>query len=291
MARALFFDPDAARLRAGWRILLFVVLLVGLNATLAITARTILGSLPRDSLLVIVLLFCSALSATVIARRYLDRRPLGDLGLRLTRVTAFDLLFGFGLSGLMAGTVFLVLTTTGHVVDVEFALAGSELFGLLGPALLAAVLVGCWEELVFRGYVFQNLAAGLGHRLAIASSCVLYGLIHAGNDAAGVLSTLIIVVFGFLRLYGYLATGLLWLSTGMHIGWNYFQGVILGFPASGHVEPTTLVRHERAGDAWLSGGDFGPEASVVVLPVLGAALLAMRWWAQRPWRTASHRAG
>ena len=287
MPQLLFCNRDEGRLRTGWRIALFLVLLVGINATLAISTRAALGSLPRDSLLVIVLLCGSAITATVIARRWLDRRPLRDLGLAVSGLAAADVTFGFCLSGLMAGAVFFALVGTGHVVDVRFALSGTELIALLGTPLLVAVLVGCWEELVFRGYLFQNLSEGLGRTIAIVVSCVLYGLIHAGNDAAGALSTGIIVAFGFLRLYGYLATGLLWLSAGMHIGWNYFQAVIFGFPASGHVESTTLLQHERAGATWLSGGDFGPEASVIVLPVVAAALLAMRWWATRSWRAAS----
>jgi hypothetical protein len=66
----------------------------------------------------------------------------------------------------------------------------------------------------------------------------------------------------------------------MHVGWNFFQGPIFGYAASGHDTPV-LVAQAPSGPAWLSGGAFGPEGSVLTIPVVAAALLAMRWWAGR----------
>jgi membrane protease YdiL (CAAX protease family) len=82
--------------------------------------------------------------------------------------------------------------------------------------------------------------------------------------------------FGFLRIYGYLLTKSLWLSMGMHIGWNFFQGPIFGFAASGH-QTATLIQHEVVSSStYLTGGDFGPEASLLILPILGLALWSMK---------------
>ena len=115
---------------------------------------------------------------------------------------------------------------------------------------------------------------------AIIISCVLYGLVHSANPNASVLSTAIIVLFGYLRIYGYLSTGQLWLSIGMHTGWNFFQATVFGFAASGHAEARTLLAHDSISADWLSGGDFGPEASVLTIPVVLAALAVMRLWSR-----------
>ena len=147
--------------------------------------------------------------------------------------------------------------------------------------LLSTILIGYWEELAFRGYLLQNMIDGMGLSVAVVVSCLLYGATHAGNPNAGVLSTLIIVLFGFLRIYGYLGTGLLWLSMGMHIGWNFFQGPVFGYAASGHAEDLTVISHQTAGPDWLTGGQFGPESSLITVPVVLLALLAMRFWAHR----------
>jgi len=152
--------------------------------------------------------------------------------------------------------------------------------GVLAGSLLVMALVGFWEELVFRGYILQNMAEGVGMTTAIVVSCLLYGLVHSANPNATLLSTGIIVLFGYLRIYGYLGTGQLWLSIGMHAGWNFFQATVFGFAASGHSEAHTLLTHEPLAADWLSGGHFGPEASVLTIPVVLLALLAMRLWSR-----------
>jgi hypothetical protein len=67
---------------------------------------------------------------------------------------------------------------------------------------------------------------------------------------------------------------------GIHMGWNFFQGAVFGFAASGH-ETFRLIEHTTSGPAWLTGGDCGPEGSVLTLPILGATLVVMGWWAGR----------
>ena len=52
----------------------------------------------------------------------------------------------------------------------------------------------------------------------------------------------------------YLKTNMLWLSIGMHIGWNFFQGPILGFGASGH-KKLSLLDLTVLDPAWLSGAE------------------------------------
>ena len=49
-----------------------------------------------------------------------------------------------------------------------------------------------WEELVFRGYLLQNMIDGLGTLWAVIISCILYGVVHHSNPNAGLLSSAII---------------------------------------------------------------------------------------------------
>ena len=280
LARVLI-SPDDGRMRAGWRILIFLVLFMGLSIGGQVAIRAALGGFPRGSGLVFVLLATTATIAVLIARRYLDRKSFVSLGLGDFSRGWKDLLFGFVLSGVMAATVFGVLVGFGLTADVAISVSVGEALALLALPLGLTILIGYWEELVFRGYLLQNMAEGMGMPLAIAVSCIVYGLVHAANPSASVLSSTIIVLFGFLRIYGYLATGLLWLSIGMHIGWNFFQGPVFGFAASGHIEDQTVITQTPTGPEWLSGGDFGPEASVVTVPIVVLAIVAMRLWSRR----------
>ena len=292
-----FFNPSENRLRAGWRILLFVPLFM-LFASLIFLVRPLLGDVGKKeflndySLLIVLILAFAATLAVYLSRRFLDKKSFPSLGLKRTQRTLPDLLFGFFLSAVMAGMFFGLALLFGlidyHGLNWNPLPAGTDYvsfisvlsIGSLAIFLVEHILVGYWEELVFRGYLFQNMREGLGLVLAIVVSCLLYGLIHASNPNATVLSSSIIVLFGFLRIYGYLSTKMLWFSMGMHIGWNFFQGPIFGFSASGH-QTATLVDLSPTGPDWLSGGAFGPEGSLLIIPILGLALLAMRWWSKK----------
>jgi membrane protease YdiL (CAAX protease family) len=282
MANHWFRSPEDGRLRAGWRIFLFFVLFVGLSVAFQLSTRAMLGSLQAGSTLVLGLIAIAATIAVYVARRFLDRKSFVSLGLGNAQVAWKDLAFGFTLSGAMAAVVFLIMWALGFVTDVRLSWGdGGMTAALLIAALVPTIFIGYWEELVTRGYLFQNMRDGMGPTIAIVVSCLLYGFMHAANPNAGILSTVIIMLFGFLRLYGYLATGLLWLSMGMHIGWNFFQGPIFGYAASGQASAAVLLSHAPAGPAWLNGGKFGPEASVLIVPVILTALPIMRAWSKR----------
>jgi membrane protease YdiL (CAAX protease family) len=143
------------------------------------------------------------------------------------------------------------------------------------------------EELAFRGYQLRNLAEGLagqrvGPRLAIAGawaiSSLAFGLGHATNESATVLSTLNLVAGGILLSLPYLLTGELALSIGLHTSWNLFQGSVYGFPVSGSVPSRRVLIPEQSGPELWTGGAFGPEGGLLAtLAILGGCLLIVLW--------------
>jgi hypothetical protein len=81
---------------------------------------------------------------------------------------------------------------------------------------------------------------------------------------------------GVFLAFAYLRTRSLWLPIGLHLGWNFFEGAVFGYPVSGmNLSPNLLVQEAR-GPAWITGGTFGPEAGLVLLPglLVGAWILA-----------------
>ncbi|MGH1362706.1 MAG: lysostaphin resistance A-like protein [Calditrichia bacterium] len=281
--RNIFFNKEEQRLRAGWRIILFLVAVMACSWAIILPLMWFIGGRPapglgRDFLLI----GAAAIIVTLllpVARKRLDKRSLVSLGLHFDANAIKDLIFGCFLSAAMAATFFFLLIGFGKLEITGFAWqVEGFLLSLLGYLALH-IIVGWWEELFFRGYLFDNMKAGLGLTWAIVTSCLLYGLMHAANPNSTLLSSGIIVIFGFLRIYGLIATRQLWLSMGMHMGWNFFQGPIFGFAASGHTT-VRLVEHQTNGADWLTGGEFGPEGSVLILPILAAALLAMHLWAK-----------
>lgn len=274
-----FRSPDDGRLRAGWRIAAFLAIFYTIALPLLFGLRALLG-FSKTSPLVIVIIAAAATPAVYIARRWIDKKSLVSLGLQPGIRSAADVVFGFLLSGAMAGAVFSAMLGLGYIENVRVVTISWSIVGALTGSLLVMALVGFWEELVFRGYILQNMAEGMKMKAAVLLSCALYGLVHSANPNASLLSTGIIVLFGYLRIYGYLSTGQLWLSIGMHAGWNFFQASIFGFAASGHSEAHTLLTHDSVSADWLSGGDFGPEGSVLTIPVVLIALAVMRTWSR-----------
>ena len=297
--KTIFLNKTENRLRAGWRIAICVALIFALALPGLQLLQNLYGERLKDTPLPqdIYLVGLAAVSATVaiiISRRLIDKKTVISLGLNLNAQALKDIFFGYLLSGLMAASIFAVMWGAEliEVTGVNFSNASvaSEdssvlpSFASMGLKLLALqfalyVVVSWWEELFFRGYLLQNMIEGMGLLIAVLISCLIYGLVHAMNPNASLLSTAIIILFGFMRLYGYLATKMLWLSFGMHAGWNFFQGPIFGYAASGH-KTEVLVQQSPTGPDWLTGGDFGPEGSIITIPVVMIAIGVMWFWSR-----------
>jgi hypothetical protein len=93
----------------------------------------------------------------------------------------------------------------------------------------------------------------------------------------------LLVASGLFLASGYLRTRQLWLPIGLHIGWNFFEGPLFGFAVSG-TGPFTLIRQVPTGPELLTGGAFGPEAGLIVLPALGIGLILINWYSYSCYR-------
>src|SRR5205823_9073385 len=149
--------------------------------------------------------------------------------------------------------------------------------GTLVFVTILLALGAAGEELFFRGYGFQMLLASAGPYATIVPVGVVFGLLHGGNPHAswfgiGMVNT---AGFGVLFGYAYLRSRDLWLPLGLHFGWN-FTLPLFGVNLSGlRMKVTGYDMSWTAGDLW-SGGDYGPEASVLTTLVL-VALFVFIW--------------
>jgi membrane protease YdiL (CAAX protease family) len=274
----IFISPDEPRLRAGWRLLvqtilslICVALITGALAFLPLSS-TIGGAIAELALTI-------GLTVSIfLARRFFDRRPIASLGLSFNRHTLPDLLFGVGAMGVVMGLIYLAESMLGWLRFEGFAWQTQPLSEVLLNTVLPMfglfILVGWREELLSRGYHLQNLADGLNMTWGVIISSSIFGLLHLANPNSSLIAALGIFFAGLFLAYGYLRTRLLWLPVGLHIGWNFFEGVVFGFPVSGLNTPRLIQQVELGPDLW-TGGPFGPEAGLIVLPALlaGAGLI------------------
>jgi len=283
LVRKVVMSPGEPRLRSGWRLLAQLLLLFFTMLFAAIPAVVVLALWPEFGDLALILANGVPIVLSVtIARRFFDRRSITSLGLRLDRQAGRDVLTGMGIAVLQTGLVFALESGFGWLKVVGFAWQQqSPLAVVTGFILWLGIFlaVGFYEELFSRGYQLQNVEEGLNTFWAVLLSSLLFGVTHLFNPNASWLSVVGITVSGILLAYAYLRTRQLWLPIGLHIGWNVFLGPVFGFPVSGLNNPK-LIQVLVDGPVLFTGGDFGPEAGLVLLPALGLGTLLV-WWATR----------
>jgi membrane protease YdiL (CAAX protease family) len=143
------------------------------------------------------------------------------------------------------------------------------------PVLALSIVSAVGEEIIFRGVVYRILENDFGTLVALVISGAIFGLIHGFNPGATIFSTLAIALeAGILLGAAYTLTGSLWFPIGLHFGWNFTEGGIFGAAISGgHFKG--LIGAQIAGPELLTGGKFGPEASIPALAVCLIAAMLM----------------
>jgi hypothetical protein len=139
----------------------------------------------------------------------------------------------------------------------------------LGAGALSALLAATVEETLIRGFLFRIVQMLGGTWIALIVSSAFFGAAHAFNPGATVTSSLAIALeAGVLLAAAYVLTGRLWFPMGLHAGWNFSEGSLYGLSVSGFTAKSALTQGSLTGPVILTGGAFGPEASIVADIVL-----------------------
>ena len=322
--KLIFWNDTQLRLRSGWRLALQAGLMVAvgvflttlanlvmLGAAVAQTVAANAGQAPVElerslvalvnssggSALTSLMSAVTVAMAVYLAGRWFDRRRFSSFGFHFSRQWWLDLVFGFGLAGVLMGLVFAVEAAFGWVeVTGTWQSSGSPFWQEIGLALLAFICVGFYEEMLFRAYHLRNLAEGLniswiGPRWALALALILssaaFSLGHLANPNASWSGIINIFLAGFFLSAGFLLTGEMAIPIGLHIGWNFFQGNIFGFPVSGTDAGASVITIQQAGLDLLTGGKFGPEGGLVGLIAILLGLAAVAGWVRLTRRKVS----
>lgn len=285
----IFINPRDRRPRAGWRIVNQLILFILLVVALMIFRGTLLPGATYE--LVEALLMGTAGTASVwLAARMMDRRSLTEYGLSYGYRFQKELGIGLALGAGAMTLIFLVEWAAGWISITGF---GWDRHSVMPYAvwflsyLLAMFIIGFYEELIFRGYQIFNMVEGLhssdfgiktAGTVAIAISSVIFGVLHAANPNASLISTFNIILAGVMLAVPYLMTGSLAIPIGIHISWNFFQGGIFGFAVSGTPFRGSLLQIDQTGASYITGGNFGPEAGLIGIVGMGLILLLSLWY-------------
>lgn len=264
-----------------WRVVWFCLSIIFVTSFVMLIVFSIAGALKMKripSAWSLFFLYLPWLVIIYIFRRYMDDKSLQSLGLNLDS-NVFKFFMGLIWGAVLITLVFDINIFLGNLAAKSYAwesYSWTQIFLFLSNAVFYLLISAFMEELVFRGYILQNLIEGLNVYLAVGISSLTFALLHIINAGFNILGILNIFLFGIILSLLYLYSRNLWLLIGLHFAWNFCQINIFGFPVYGFAN-RSLIELEIGGSKYLTGGNFGPEASILSTFVLCFAILIVQY--------------
>lgn len=270
--------------------LLFVIILlaVGMSAALPVVAPDVADRITKDpdfqlglgqALAVQALLLPLVLLGTAFFVRRIDRRRLPWIGVSLPPGALRAALVAAGLAA-VAPFVWLALVSIAANVELAGPVAAEDkmtygrLMLFLGGFLVAALA----EEIMLRGYVYTVLAARYGFVNAAGASAAIFAVLYGGNPDVGpvaLINTFLLgLLFGALRHL----TGSIAACVAAHAAWNVVVACVISVPLSG-IDSPHLLAVEVSGNVYATGGEYGPEASLLLTGILVPLVFVAVLWA------------
>ena len=265
-------------LRSGWRILIFLIVVVAcLYAIQSIALRQPGNALSYgfDPLVLLrgegIPLAAVLIAAWIMSK--IERRTFADFGLSFRHVAVAKFWLGafwgwLALTALLLSIRFLHGFSFGSLAihgqtAVRFAIFWAPAF----------MVVGLFEEFGFRGYLLSTLARGIGFWPAAVILSVIFGAVHLHNGGEDWVGGLAAGLIGFFFCFTLRRFGTLWFAVGFHAAWDYAESFVYSVPDSGIAAKGHLMNSSFHGPNWLTGGSVGPEASLLVFAVIAVAFM------------------
>jgi membrane protease YdiL (CAAX protease family) len=287
------FLNRAGRLRSGWRLGIFALLLyLGFKMSIALVEIVFALTLGPSAVQVlsgswgfIIQGFILLVPATLVGwgcGKFLEDLPPRALGWGFQRGWLKDLLYGslVGVASLLLATMIAALPG-----GLKFSANAPVLFETVGRTLLNSlpifIIAAAGEEAIFRGYPLQTMARSQLAWVAVIITSIIFSYGHLGNpNAVPGFTFANTAIAGVWLAAAYLKTRNLWFPLGVHWAWNWTMGAVLGLPVSGieRLTPEPLLRATDLGPAWLTGGSYGIEGGAACTIALLASTIFV-------WRT------
>jgi membrane protease YdiL (CAAX protease family) len=205
----------------------------------------------------------------LVSGRWIERRAVIEFS---SHHAIWELVAGLAVGFGLFSAVMAILWAMGIYHPAGFGYPSAILSGMS-----LAIMSGVMEEIVFRGILFRASSRLVGTWGALLFTSSIFGMAHLANKGATFSSAVAIMLeAGVLLGAAYAVTGRLWLPIGLHIAWNFTEGSLFGMSVSGNSADSALLRGSLSGPNILTGGAFGPEASVVaVITCLAVAVFLL----------------
>jgi membrane protease YdiL (CAAX protease family) len=273
------FKNRYGELRSGWAIAAAIAVM--LAAQLIARPLSELGdeNNPVFKLGVTLVYGIIAVAGILLLFKLLYKRGFRELGMVPEQgIPAFLCGLAGGFVSITFILVFLAAAGQAAILSVNMG----RLLSLSAAAEFVSVCVFMFsEELLARGFFMTAMKTTRNKWAILFVPAFIFGLLHIMNGSVTVLSIVNAGIAGLLWGYMFIKSGALWLSTGFHVGWNFFIGDIFGLGNFGtRVDNSVLTT--RLGTNTLLTGSYGPEDSILCIFVLLLAFLPVRFLVKKP---------
>jgi membrane protease YdiL (CAAX protease family) len=270
-------------LRAGWRLLIFIAILLPLGYGASRVTGLLYRALQADfyspgggAILGGSFVLALLLATSIMGR--IERRGLAGYGLPLRRAFCLQFWQGAAISFLSLTVLMLTLRWAGAASFGTPTLRGAEIvrYGLMWtlPLFLMALL----EDFSYRGYLLFTLTTGMGFWPAAIITALMMGGAHYLNPGGHGLGPFAATAYCLVTCLVLRRTGDLWMPLGIHSAWSWGEVFFYGVPASGQSAQGHFLSASFHGPVWLTGGVFGPEASWLNLAVIAIWAIGFSLW-------------
>ncbi len=265
------FLKNESKLRNGWKILIFFLVFFATFMFLDFVMSFLSTVDLSIEVIISEFVFLSSVAiSTLIMMRVFEKSRFIEIGLKIRPKTAYEILIGLVVGFVMIALVVLPNAILGYY-KYDFTL--NQIFPEIFKVTIFFLLVAFAEEILFRGYPFQRLIDGTNPFIATLIFSLLFSIAHLQNPNVNSIALINVFLAGVWLSSAYVKTRSLWLPISLHFSWNFFQGYLFSLPVSGINLFETVFYVEITSKNLISGGEFGPEGSVLASFVLVVATI------------------
>ena len=188
-----------------------------------------------------------------------------NFGIGISRFTIRDILLGMLLSIVpMLLILFFIM-----ILKVPIFVNKSIEWRFLFEQAVNLLLLVLFEELVFRGIIFQAFIQRYNPILVVILFSFAFSLAHYDNIGITILALVNIFLVNILFSLMYIRTLNLWLPISFHFFWNFGEATLLGSNISGYDYGLSVFQLNFLDmPEWLFGGFFGLESGILTTVII-----------------------
>jgi len=266
-----FFLNSQNQLRNVWWIAIFFLVLASLTFPLILLSQQYAFEVTITQQALVVIAVTWILQA-------MRKKPMSELFGKLNLDLLKNMLLGFVAGAILMLVPAIILTLSGSVHWQQGNMDMSSLLKISAGFISVAIA----EEFLFRGFIFQRLRKSTGLWVAQLIIAGYFLLTHIGNPGMTgnikILAYINIFTASIMFGFAYVRTNSLITPIAFHFMSNWVQGTLLGFGVSGNEQASLLKPVFNNAPEWLTGGNFGLEASVPgLISVFIITFILYRW--------------